>query len=381
MYSDDVIPYIIVASVLIEAIGVYLVRFGLSLSSSSQEEIIESIKDCYPVLYLRSFLDDSKAKKKPIYFPFTSPINIASEEEQLVYSLNKFGPVVAVGNPGEKLRKLGAERLYFEDPDWKPEVGALIEQSRLVVLRAGFTKHFWWEVRQVLKECKPDKFLFLLPKKHKDICRFIVKLEELLNIKISLPDETFFVKHMGCSVGGILWFDKKWRPRFSAMQMPMLVSPFRHRLSVLFESGMREFFDSHDVCTEEKNCAFFGKRFLAIIVEIITMSLFIGIAILFEVLTTSKDGSFISIAFLLFFIYIFAMEISRNQGTLSKSICGVEIRDIGGGKPSFGQIFFRNLIKIAMIPSGLFIICFLLMLFRKPMLHDFASSTRILERA
>jgi hypothetical protein len=83
-----------------------------------------------PVLYLRSFSHDHRESSET-FLPTTS-------EEKLVRSYNRVGPVIALGNPRERLPILGASRLYFEDESiWQPAVLYLMSISQLIVIQAG----------------------------------------------------------------------------------------------------------------------------------------------------------------------------------------------------------------------------------------------------
>ncbi|WP_331769180.1 hypothetical protein OG948_35875 (plasmid) [Embleya sp. NBC_00888] len=99
-----------------------------------------------PVLYLRSFADDPISAR----VDDGVALNIHSRDEQLAGALGAFGPVIAVGRPGEPLPLLGAARFYLPLDDWKPVILRLMELSRLIVLRVGLGEGLWWEVDQAL---------------------------------------------------------------------------------------------------------------------------------------------------------------------------------------------------------------------------------------
>jgi hypothetical protein len=64
-----------------------------------------------PVVYLRSFKADEVTRRGTIFGDFQT------EEEVLAEVLSEFGPVVAIGKPGEELPELGAARLYVRDAE------------------------------------------------------------------------------------------------------------------------------------------------------------------------------------------------------------------------------------------------------------------------
>jgi hypothetical protein len=108
-----------------------------------------------PVLYLRSFeADDVMA---------ASTGDGDSAEEALVAALSMTGPVVALGEPGEALPPLGAARAYTADAHWQLHISDWAEEARLIVLLAGRTDAFWWEVRHLAASGALGKSIFLLP--------------------------------------------------------------------------------------------------------------------------------------------------------------------------------------------------------------------------
>lgn len=65
--------------------------------------------------------------------------------------LQRVGPVIAIGQPGESLPDLGAARMYVADDRWRATVDDLLSQSAVVLVRAGTTPNLWWEIEEVMK--------------------------------------------------------------------------------------------------------------------------------------------------------------------------------------------------------------------------------------
>ncbi|MFD5462337.1 transferase [Kitasatospora sp. NPDC127059] len=112
-----------------------------------------------PVLYLRSFADDRTAAQ----IDDGQELNIHSREEQLAAALRAFGPVIAVGRPGEPLPLLGAARFYLPLDDWKPTILRLMDLAQLIVLRVGVGEGLRWEIEQVIATQPARKLLLLTP--------------------------------------------------------------------------------------------------------------------------------------------------------------------------------------------------------------------------
>ena len=67
-----------------------------------------------------------------------------TEEEQLLKALRGVGSAVAIGRPGENLPQIGAQRVYYDDNEWRNRVEKLIRSARLVIIRTGVGKGWRW---------------------------------------------------------------------------------------------------------------------------------------------------------------------------------------------------------------------------------------------
>jgi hypothetical protein len=168
-----------------------------------------------PILYLRSFQDDDitsrPIRESALPFSFT-------EEEYLVEMLNDFGPCIAIGQPGEKLPDLGAARIYVADDQWQEKVRELLVSSRLVVLRAGKTKNFLWEVEQSIKSVNPRNIIILIPRM-KNVYSWFRKLANR-SFPRALPEtigEPSLFSGIA-SLHGYIYFDEDWTPHFTKFE-------------------------------------------------------------------------------------------------------------------------------------------------------------------
>lgn len=107
-----------------------------------------------PVLYLRSFKDDSALVLHGGAAGWldraAGALAVATPEQELAWCLQRVGPVVAIGKPGEPLPELGAARLYVAHEAWQAKVCELMQAAALVVLRVGDSPGVLWEVEQAL---------------------------------------------------------------------------------------------------------------------------------------------------------------------------------------------------------------------------------------
>ena len=156
-----------VAAFLVSAhVGFKLLRTGWKYDVVSAEQLLAT-DPRPPVVYLRSFEADSEIVMRPPGFwnrAMTAVFDymmMFSPEQELEEVLNRVGPVIAIGKPGEPLPELGAARLYVSDADWKAKVTDMIARSRLVVIRTGSTPNLQWEIEQTMAQVPRRQILFV----------------------------------------------------------------------------------------------------------------------------------------------------------------------------------------------------------------------------
>lgn len=108
-----------------------------------------------PVLILREFNDDAL---------MTQRFNAGrSFEHFLTGELDRIGPTISVGRPGERLAPLGASREYLAGPDWKRAVGTMIEDAAVVSFLLGDSENLLWEFRESVATRGKDRTLVIVP--------------------------------------------------------------------------------------------------------------------------------------------------------------------------------------------------------------------------
>jgi hypothetical protein len=157
-----------------------------------------------PILYLRPFKADklayetvqSKSVSKNLSLLGIGPALVffafgvgrpKRAEELIVDILDPLGPVIAIGRPSEKIPYVGAARLYVGD-QWKDVVQEFMKRSQLIVMVAGSTPNFTWEIGQVFRNTPFVKTIILLPffKKHEptEVERFVVTLAQCSGLSV-----------------------------------------------------------------------------------------------------------------------------------------------------------------------------------------------------
>jgi hypothetical protein len=144
--------------------------YGQRLSSArGAAEALEA--DLRPhVLLLRSFSDDHSmvANSDPTlaYEWVFGGTRIRSFEEALAAKLAAYGPVIAIGRPGEKVAPLGAARLWVPDDSWQARVEELLRSCRFAVLILGEIDGEYglaWEVGRLVSMAQPEKVVLVVP--------------------------------------------------------------------------------------------------------------------------------------------------------------------------------------------------------------------------
>ena len=123
-----------------------------------------------PILLLRSFQDDERIViSNSLWDPRNLLIGRGRNfEEVLVKILDRFGPVVAIGRPGESAPPSGAFRMYVPHDRWKEEVVESIRSSQLIIVQLGATSGLSWEIEQLFRLGAMDKVVIALPPQSED---------------------------------------------------------------------------------------------------------------------------------------------------------------------------------------------------------------------
>lgn len=176
-----------------------------------------------PVLYLRSFFDD--------YEQIEERLDKSTPEQILAPILEMVGPVIAIGQPGEKsLPLLGAARVYPKD--WQQAVASIISISPLVVLHAGTSPGVEWELEATRRMITPEKLIITL---------LVWQTRNRTSTIMDLPDWSYkhFAKRFAEVIGhelppynsatSFIYFEDDWTPR--TIELPRAVSFMARRLA------------------------------------------------------------------------------------------------------------------------------------------------------
>jgi hypothetical protein len=112
---------------------------------------VRKLDDRPPVILLRSFEDDNlplETRFRLLWF-FSAAEEAFTLEEYVVNCVWQCGPVIAVGNPREKLSPLGSAREYVPEDRWRNSIQQYLDEAALVVCILGSTPGVRWEYEAI----------------------------------------------------------------------------------------------------------------------------------------------------------------------------------------------------------------------------------------
>ncbi len=130
-------------------------------------------------------------------------------EQELQAGLVDYGPMVAIGRPGEKIQTIGAERLYMREDRWQEQVEMLLRAAQIVIWQSGDSKGAMWELAALVRQADPQRILLVIPSPAKRPSRFQA-LRPLINAVLpkDLPDSRDDVS--------LVTFSDDWTPALHA---------------------------------------------------------------------------------------------------------------------------------------------------------------------
>lgn len=171
----------------IGTVGFTLFRYSLSYWTPSAEQTLK-LDHRPPILLLRPFQDDHKELKEGLNISVHQAFRVErSLEEALVKQLSWDGPVVAMGNPDDKLPPLGAGRDYSTNStntSWQEKIETLSKQAQLIVIQPGKTAGVLWELKQIIDLKLLNKTIILFPPSKEE------ELTERWKILAQMADES-----------------------------------------------------------------------------------------------------------------------------------------------------------------------------------------------
>jgi len=190
-----------------------------------------------PVLYLRAFEQDSDSARP---MTLVGSYRYFTEEEQLAAVLRELGPFIAIGQPGEDLPDLGANRIYVEG-DWQTKVAELMERAQLVVLRAASSEGFWWEFETAIQRLDPTRILLIVPPGRRRYEQFARQAAEILPQPLpEYPSRKHRIGNIRCFIS----FGPDWTPVLLPTRRSFATTQFKSPLVSRIKLTLKPIFDS-----------------------------------------------------------------------------------------------------------------------------------------
>jgi TM2 domain-containing membrane protein YozV len=215
---------LLVAFVLVARASIRLFRSAWKHEAQSAQEALAS-DPRRPVVYLRSFgVDDQLlvttgrlGGRLASLFMYTASV---SPEQEMAFMLERIGPVIAIGKPGERLPELGAARRYVGDDEWRQVVDQLMNDAVLVVIRAGETANLWWETQEALTRCPRERVVIVALGPAETFMTFERRFSEAYGRPATTPAPQAWLRATllrlafpyARASGKIIYFDKHARP-------------------------------------------------------------------------------------------------------------------------------------------------------------------------
>jgi hypothetical protein len=118
-----------------------------------------------PILFLRGFDDDQCSFRRSAWNLLARWLDLWSFrrnlDEAMVDELAQFGPVVALGRPGDKRTPFGAMRHYSADADWQRTLADAARSAQAIILVASDSPGVQWEYDLLKNEQMLAKVLLL----------------------------------------------------------------------------------------------------------------------------------------------------------------------------------------------------------------------------
>lgn len=150
---------------LVILVGHALFHAGKRLSAREMWRPAVASASDRPILFLRGFDDDQCTFRRR---PWDLPARWLdlwsfrqSLDEALVDELAQFGPVIALGRPGDKRTPFGAQRHYSDHADWQQTLAAAARSAQTIVLVASDSPGVKWEYDLLKNEAMLDKVLLV----------------------------------------------------------------------------------------------------------------------------------------------------------------------------------------------------------------------------
>jgi len=182
---------VLIAIQIIFFISKIVKKLSRRISLKSVDEL-RRIDERKPVLFLRPFIDDQVELSKwkmPLNIRLIDPnIQSTTLDELIVQNYSHLGPVIALGNPEDKIPPIGAARKYVSGETWREILTSLMKESVLILIAVSKTNNLIWEIQQIFEnEYQEKTILVFSPNINVDLDKKKLKNQKI--ITMSFPEK------------------------------------------------------------------------------------------------------------------------------------------------------------------------------------------------
>jgi uncharacterized RDD family membrane protein YckC len=407
------------AEILLTLLGGLLLYRGKQYDALATRELEASL-DRPPVVYLRPFGEDSTiwsyvrmaavmpfrrswwAANTGMLLPHTMGLDFANFEESLADAVAPLGPLLAIGQPGEALPKLGALHAYADDGSWRNMVDHWLGSARLVIVRPGSTPGVRWEVERAFTTVSPKKLIVLMLKcKRRPYEEFRRLTSECFGIAMPEFATTSKWRH----VSGIFLFDDGWNPGFVSLHgrsFHDVINSVAARLekevtgpAALTAGRAGAYLRTITQATPEllrTSYASFWRRAIAQLLDaaatvflilVVFVIWALGHSLLFGRSAAPGDGAILfllSSALFVDWVSQVPLICSKHRGSLGMKVMGILVTDLRGNRLSVARATARHFGKILSCSVGFMGFWVQPFTKSKQTLHDMITASVVLKR-
>lgn len=142
---------------------------ALKEKAKKNSELLKTDTRC-PILYLRPFNSDKDTHDAYSINQSVGNLNLYSllgkvismritYEQQLAFTLNQVGPLIALSAPDSNEVSIGATKLKPITGDWQKVVNDFLDKCTLIIMRVGDSDGLMWEIEQIAQKGYLDKLI------------------------------------------------------------------------------------------------------------------------------------------------------------------------------------------------------------------------------
>ena len=133
--------------------------------TAAEYQQVRDWDDRPPILFLRAFRQDNKPLDTRhdglLNRMFSFSNKFLTLDALLLDVASPYGPVIAIGQPGESLPPLGAARQYVTGDGWREVVDQLMTRARFIIVCVDDTDGIAWEIERLVVAGHLEKTMFL----------------------------------------------------------------------------------------------------------------------------------------------------------------------------------------------------------------------------